>query len=494
MNHRTHIPRKYVLAILGLVLVLGGCNPQYKGSPFSDWVEQDASTWQLSEGGAVHTSSSLLAESIAKGERPFTEDTGAEAYVRVALERSPAIKAARINVDRLTERVPQVSSLDDPMLTVTPIGEMAETAEGQVGLMSGVSQKLPFPGKLDTKGRIAQQAVAVAIQELNDTRLRVMADTRRAYWSYYFTTRGIEVVERDRDLIRQFREAAEAKYKAGTATQQDVLRASVELSNLDNELLTLRQRQTTAVAMLNRLLDRPVNASLPEPQTVELDDISLRLDRLLADAAVDNPRLKKIHERIQMARERLNLARLERWPDLTVSLSYNAVDNGGTAPSATGEDQWWLGFGVNLPIWLEKRDAAEREALKSMFQGIAELTEESNDVAFRVQDALVKVETQQRQVVLFRDVIIPQARQTVEASDSGYRAGKTDFLTLVDNWRNLLDFQLLYHQSLAQLEKDFADLQRVVGRDLVRTVQSIETLPNPHTIESSLEDGSKRHE
>ena len=162
--------------------------------------------------------------------------------------------------------------------------------------------------------------------------------------------------------------------------------------------------------------------------------------------------------------------------------------------SATGDDQWWLGFGVNMPIWLEKRDAAEREALKSMFQGIAELTEESNDVAFRVHDALVKVETQQRQVVLFRDVIIPQARQTVEASDSGYRTGKTDFLTLVDNWRNLLDFQLLYHQSLAQLEKDFADLQRVVGRDLVRTVQSIEAAPSPSAIELPLEDGSERHE
>ena len=494
MNHRTIGTRIYGRVVLSLAFVLYGCNSQYEGSPFSDWVEAPPPSWQLSERGAVHTSGSLLTEPIAEEEPLFSVVSGADEYVRIALDRSPAIMAAKANVDRLTERIPQVTSLDDPMLSVAPFGEMAETAEGQVGLMSGVSQKLPFPGKLDTKGRIAQQAVAVAVQELNDTRLRIIADTRRAYWSYYFTTRGIEVVERDRDLIRQFREAAEAKYKAGTATQQDVLRASVELSNLDNDLLTLKQRQTTAVAMLNRLLDRPVNAALPEPRTVELDDISLRLDRLLADAAIDNPRLKKIHERIQMSRERLNLAKLDRWPDLTVSLSYNAVDSEGTAMSATGEDQWWLGFGVNLPIWIEKRDAAEREALKEMFQGIAELTEESNDVAFRVQDALVKVETQQRQVVLFRDVIIPQARQTVEASDSGYRAGKTDFLTLVDNWRNLLDFQLLYHQSLAQLEKDFADLQRVVGRDLDRTVQPIETLPNPDTIESSLEDGSERHE
>jgi outer membrane protein, heavy metal efflux system len=494
MTRKTSMTSRRGATALGLVFVLAGCNSAYEDSPFADWVEQSPPAWRLSQDGADHNARSLLAEPNPTGALNFSEDTSAQAYVQIALQRSPAIRAAAAKVDRLSERIPQVTSLDDPMLSITPIGELAETAEGQVSMMSRVSQKLPFPGKLDTKGRIAQQAVEIAMQELNDTRLRVIADTRRAYWSYYFTTRGIEVLERDRDLIRQFRDAAEAKYKANTATQQDVLRASVELSNLDNELLTLNQRQTTAVAMLNRLLDQPINTPLPEPKTVELDNVSLRLDRLLADAAVESPRLKKIHERIQMYRERLNLARLERWPDLTVSLSYNPVDSTGTAPSATGKDQWWLGFGVNLPIWLEKRDAAEREALKGMFQGIAELTGESNDIAFRIQDSLVKVETQQRQVILFRDVIIPQARQTVEASDSGYRAGKTDFLTLVDNWRNLLDFQLLYHQSLAQLEKDFADLQRVVGRDLDRTAHVIETVPNPHANEPTLEDGSDPHE
>ncbi|MEE8147784.1 MAG: TolC family protein, partial [Longimicrobiales bacterium] len=91
-----------------------------------------------------------------------------------------------------------------------------------------------------------------------------------------------------------------------------------------------------------------------------------------------------------------------------------------------------------------------------------------NRIAFRVQDALTKVESEQRQVILFRDVIIPQARQTVDASRSGYRAGTLDFLTLVDNWRKLLDFELMYHEHLAQMEQSFAELQRAVGQDLSR--------------------------
>jgi len=56
----------------------------------------------------------------------------------------------------------------------------------------------------------------------------------------------------------------------------------------------------------------------------------------------------------------------------------------------------------------------------------------------------------------------------VRVSKSSYRAGKVDFLTIVDNWRKLLEFELMYHLSVSQLEQHFAELQRVVGRDLVR--------------------------
>ncbi len=162
------------------------------------------------------------------------------------------------------------------------------------------------------------------------------------------------------------------------------------------------------------------------------------------------------------------MARLDRWPDLTVSVNYNAVESDGLSQVANGRDQWWVGFGVNLPIWAKSLDAAEHEAMREILQGIAALDDTQNRVAFRVQDAMSKVDSQQRQVVLFGDVIIPQARQAVDASLSSYRTGSAGFLTLVDNWRMLLDFELMYHRSLAQLEESFAQLQAAVGHDLQR--------------------------
>jgi outer membrane protein TolC len=205
---------------------------------------------------------------------------------------------------------------------------------------------------------------------------------------------------------------------------------------------------------------------VPPPAARELAPLSLKLETLLTEADRANPEIARLHDRIDGFRQRLRLARLNRWPDLTVSFSYNLVDGDGLSPVANGDDQWWVGAGINLPIWFERLDAAEHEAARGILQSIDELGDVRNRVAFRVQDALVRAESRHRQAVLFRDVIIPQARQTVDASLSGYRAGKLEFLTLVDNWRKLFDFEVIYNQNLAALEQSLADLQQAVGRDL----------------------------
>jgi len=462
------------LALLTAAWFAAGCASPFDDDLYRAWQDADPARWRLGEGGVTHSRATLRArwsDPVGAGSheaRQMSAVAGVADYVEAALSGNPTIRAAERRVARLGARVPQVTSLADPRFEVAPWGEMAETAAGQVGLMAGVSQTLPSPGKLAARGKIAEQDVAMALNDLRQARLEVAAQTRQTYWRYYFATRALEATRRSRQLLVAFRQIAEAEYKAGRRSQPDVLRASTDLSELDSELVTLEQRQATARSMLNRLMDRPVDAALPEPAAVELSRLGAEMDELLARAARHNPAIAKVHERIEQHRHRQKLARLNRRPDLTVSAHYNVVDEQGLAPSATGDDQWWFGFGVNLPIWTKKYEAAEREALAGMLEGVADLTAEHNRVAFQVQDAYLKVEAQQKLATLFRDTIVPQARQTVEASRSGYRAGSVDFLTLMDNWRKLLRFELMQHRALAEMEQAVAELERAVGATVPR--------------------------
>jgi outer membrane protein TolC len=161
-----------------------------------------------------------------------------------------------------------------------------------------------------------------------------------------------------------------------------------------------------------------------------------------------------------------------------LSFDYNFVNNGGMSPEADGKDQWWVGFGLNIPIWMQRLNAAEREARNGILESSADLADTRNRVSYRVQDALSRTDNQQKQVVIFRDVIIPQAQQTLDVSLSDYKAGKSEFLTLADHWRKVLDFHLMYYQSLSQLEQDFADLQQAIGQDVLRPGPTV-LVPGP---------------
>lgn len=409
---------------------------------------------------------------ISLPEHPTAED-----YANLALERNPSILAAQQRVLRLHERIAQVTSLDDPMIAMAPFGDMAETAAGQVGMMTSLSQRLPFPGKLAVRGRIAEQEVAIAQQDLERVRLGVLADTRRAYWNLYYSARAIEVTERNRNLLGQVRDVVAAKIRTGATTQESALRVSVELNNLENELITLRQNRVTAAAMLNSLIDRQVETPVPDPEPVQLSKLDLQLDSLLAVAEQSSPEIQSVRERISQFREQREQARLNRYPDITVGVTYNLVQDHGLSMAANGQDQWWFSFGANLPIWKGRLDAAEREATRGLVETAATLGNERNRIAFRVLDALTRVETQQRQAVLLRDVIVPEAEKTVEASLSGYRAGAVGFLNLIDNWRKLLNFQLMYESSLASLERGVAELEQVVGHDVPRSATGAEVKP-----------------
>ena len=452
----------------GALLTLAGCAPGPFDGPLADLARRDLGRLDALE-------QELLDRADRTAARPDDQDprvidaASADDFVRLALDRNPSLHAAEQRVLRLRERIPQASGLNDPTLTVTPIGDMAETAAGQVRVMTGVSQRLPFPGKLDQRGRVAAQDVAIAEQELEGTRLSVIADTRRAYWSLYGAVRAIEITRQSRELLVQLRGAAEAKHRAGSATQDQVLRVLVEIGGLDNELVALEQRRASAAGMLNSLIDRPVRAPVPDPAPIELARFDARLDDLLSAAEGTSPSIRAARERIGRYREQRRLARLDRYPDLTVSLSYNLVDDSGLSPVADGQDQWWVGFGVNVPIWQDRLDAAEREATRGLLESAGLLADEQNRVAFRVNDAFARVESQQRQAELLRDSIVPQASLAVEASLGGYRSGETDFLSVIDNWRKLLGFELMYQNSLAELERGFAELQQAVGRDLERT-------------------------
>jgi outer membrane protein, heavy metal efflux system len=420
-------------------------------------VEDDAAVVQVAADTADGRSSLPSAEGLPP-------EAGLDDYVHVALTENPAIRQAIRRVQVLGWRVPQVTSLDDPMINlIPPTGDMIQTAAGMMEGSAGISQKIPFPGKLSARGRIVEESIRMALYDLAEVRIATVARVQKAYDAYYLAHVSIQITRESEGLLRQIRDVAAARYRSGTATQQDVLRAEVELYELVNRLITLEQERATAAALLNSLMDRAVDAPLPPPKEFELERVGWELPEAIASAVESNPGLARLQAQIERDLESIQLAKLGYFPDLTVGYNYTFIGGTGVSPVATGNDAWNLAFGINLPIWWQRLRARVLEANAQTLASVEGYEDLRNGLFFQIQDTLVKIDTQYRQAILFRDLIVPRAWQTVEVSTSAYQAGALEFTALIDNWRKWLDSLLAYQRSLAGLEQHFADLQQLIG-------------------------------
>lgn len=376
-----------------------------------------------------------------------------------AQAHNPSIQAANHRIEQARQGIPIATSLSDPMFTIAPVGQMAQTADGKVTMMSSLSQKFPLSDKLRVSGDVAGEQVKIATEQLRQTRLAVMRDVRKTYWGYQLATQTLKVLNEQRELMQQFNDAANAAYRAGRSAQQDLLRINVEISTLDNRITQATQQQQTMLARLNTLLDRSASAPLQIKLIDETPNTDLTEQHWQQQALEHSPQLEMIHIAIAQARKQLKLAHLKRIPDLTVMLNYAAVSDHGTSLAANGTDQIYAGLGINLPIWQDKLDAAEHQAVARIRELLSQLLALRNQLQYDVADMVSRVQSQQKQDTLYHGTILPQAQQAVEASLSSYRAGHSSFVNLIDNWRKMLDLQImtlknhtLWQQNLAQLQ------------------------------------------
>jgi len=403
-------------------------------------------------------------------------------FIVRALEVNPEIQAAREVARARAERIPQVTALPDPILRSKTLPEPVRTAEGDNFFILGVSQKLPAPEKLDRRGRIALEETRMALERLRQTRIRVIADVKRAYFQLYILGKSIEITEANQNLMHGLIDVARAQVTAGRRRQDDVLRAQTELSNLEAERIALRQRRVTVVAKLNELLSRPSTMSIDTPEDFEVRQVDLTVEALFSKAIKANPELKGLEWRMERDRRAIELAKLAHWPDFTIGFEWMPMDPRGAfkAPinpatgrrpvtpqlSEDGSDNWAIIFGFNLPIWFDKIKAGEEESRRNLSASKLQFAAARNRVRFQIEDALERVRSQQQLADLFQNTIIPQAEQTYYVSQASYTAGASDFLYVMDNWRKWLVFTIQYYRSLGELERSVADLEQALGVSL----------------------------
>ncbi len=188
------------------------------------------------------------------------------------------------------------------------------------------------------------------------------------------------------------------------------------------------------------------------------------LEALYETAILASPDLQAQLAAVDAERSRVDQARLQANPDLTLGATWVDIASAGLSPVANGRDAFLLNVGVNLPIYRQRISAQVREAEATAIAAARQYDSLRDRTLESVKDLYTKASSQQQLLQLFQDEIIPKTRQSLEQSLRTYQVGEIEFVQLIDIWRQWLRYQVTERQLEAELGQTLASLARTVGQ------------------------------
>ncbi len=381
--------------------------------------------------------------------------------MNAVLRDNASIKAVRAKWEMMKARVPQARAWEDlrggadfaatRSIDIPPNSFMDQTAM--------LEQEVPISGKNQSRARAATAEAGAAFEDLRRMELDVIMRARSAYARLANGYAQLEVNRRNESLLDQFVQISRSRYESGTATQADVLIAQTDAAKLEETRADIQRQISEAQSALNVLMNRSAQAPLAQPAPLIFAPREMSLPRLQAIATTVRPELQRAQSRIEAETFRLELAHRQWFPDPALNVKAQRYNEAAQAISE-------VDVGLSFPIpWVnaKKYSAGVLEARKSVENAQHEFDAARVETLGLVRDQLKKIQTLATQYELYRDKIVPLARQTVEASRAAYEANTGGFLELVTTRRTLQDAESTALNHLADYEAAVAELDAIVG-------------------------------
>jgi outer membrane protein, heavy metal efflux system len=389
---------------------------------------------------------------------PLTE------LVEEAEKHNPQIEAARQGWQASKQVPTQVSTLPDPQFTLQqfsvgsprPFAGYTNSDFAYIGL--GVSQDIPYPGKLKLRGEIAKREADVSKQQVESVRRAVLAEVKAAYFQLAYLSKTLAILEQDGQLLRQVEQAADARYRSGMGTQQDILQAQLQKTKLVREIAMHHLQVGKLEARLKELLNRSQDSPDIEPAGLSETPLVQTYDELLTAAQAQSPELAGAQKMIEKQSLQVDLARKDFYPDFNVQYMWQRTD------PTQFRAYYMLSFGVRVPIYRGRKQKPELEQAQSEeLRARSEFEAQSQRVVSELRTQYVVTQQTSELLKIHREGLSPQARSEFQAGLASYQSNKQDFQAVLTAFLDVLHLDEEYWQNLAEYETAIGRLEQITG-------------------------------
>ena len=411
--------------------------------------------------------------SLVSISRAESGDAGSEAQrarislgevTSIVLANNPAIQQALRKWSAAKARVTQEAAWDDLKVGGSSrVARFVDIAPNSfTDQILSVEQVIPLTGKNLARARAAAADAVVVYEQARREQVDVVAKTRASYFRLLNANAQLELNRKNVTSLRQIAEVSRSRYEVGKANAAEPLAGEVEASKLLESEQDILRNISAEQSQLNVLMNRDAFAPLGQPEETKIKSTVPSMEQGRALALANRPEIKIARAKIDVEKSRLDLAHRNWIPDPAIKIEAQRYNDSRQVASE-------LDAGVSFTVpWVNpgKYSAALREAKENLASAEYGLDKTNAETVGLLRNALERVHTAKHHVELFREKLVPQARQAFEANQFAYETGTASFLEWITAQRNLRDLEAMGQQHLADYYAALADLEAVVGADL----------------------------
>ena len=383
-------------------------------------------------------------------------------YLETAAKNNAALKAKFNEYNATLEKIPQVGTLPDPLLTFGYFIMPVETKNGPQQAKISFTQMFPWFGTLNNKEDVLINAAKAKYEDFEEARSNLFFEIKSNYYDLYFINKGIDITLENIRVLKTFKRLAIIKIEAGTASGVDALRAEMELADIENKLALLKDNWYVNAVKFNNLLNVEKNSSIQIPETLWMDDLGYSKQAVIDSLSINNHQLKSLDFMHRSFESNRRLAKKEGTPNIIIGADYTSIGNNGLSPES-GKDALLIKVGITIPLYRKKYSAMVNEAI--LQQQIIEnkKVDKINVLGTFFEKVYSEYTDANRRIVLFEKQNI-LATRAIKLLENEYASNGKNFEEILRMDKSLLKYSLELEKARADKQASIAFINYLMGR------------------------------
>jgi len=390
-----------------------------------------------------------------------------EEFLNAVRSTHPAIHEAQLDAKAAKYQSRIDGWLPDPMVGL----EFDEVPLKDPGLRQAdmtnykVSQEIPFPGKLISKGKAAKNEYrsknAMATQAERET----LFEAKKTYYSLYAIR---EKLKNQKALIAAYEtlsKALDQRYDAGFAELQsmssplaDVKMVGMKKAEMEADLFDLQHQEHSLISKINLMRGVDAMTSIDGLTTPKIKKISLSEMELETKFEKQNATLESLQWMIEKYKSDLSAAKLSLVPDMQTEFAYKQRSDLDNAYS--------VGMNLSIPLWLNRHSAEISQAKANVAKAKAEKEKQGLELKTELHYLAHHAIEHQKIVSKYRDEIVPLGKAAFQTAQEKFEAKLTNASPVMARKISYLEAQNMYLEALQDYLIEYAFLEMLVGEEL----------------------------